>query len=151
MIEKSDDRVWVYSDITKKYYLLGAGVTHLQEEYHTALLETPNINSPLCKREILYHTGQLEFEGFQVNDDAMGILLARRMKRGNDAMVTIIIANRKDVLTGTFAYARRVRGYVCIENPGTGEGPMGSRIKGKIVYAETPEEGIFDESSQAFG
>ena len=150
MIKKSDDRVWVYNDLTKKYYLLGAGLTKLEEVCKTALLETPNINSALCKREILYHTGQLEFEGFRIKDVAMETLLVRHMKRGNDAMVTFIIVNRKDLISGTVAQARKIKGYVCIENPGTGEGPFGSRIKGKIVYAEPPERGVFDEATQDF-
>lgn len=151
MIKKSDDRVWVYSSVAKKYYLLGAGITHLEEVYKTALLETPNIYSPLCKREILYHTGQLEFEGIQTDDPALTLLRSFRMKRGNDARITIIVANRNDVLNGTFLKARRINGYVCLENVGTGEGIFGSKIKGKIVYADAPEEGIFDEESQLFG
>ncbi len=150
MIKKSDDRVWIYNELADQYYLLGAGLTNLEEVYKTALLETPNINSPLCKREILYHTGQLEFEGFRTDDLAQDLLLSRHLKRGNDALITFVIANRKDIVFGKVLKARRIQGYVCIENPGTGEGVLGSRIKGKILYAQAPEEGFFDEEASTF-
>lgn len=150
MIKKSDDRVWIYNELTEKYYLLGAGLTTLEERYKVALLETPNINSPLCKREILYHTGQLEFEGFRTDDLAQDLLLSRHLKRGNDALITFAIANRKDVVFNKVVKARKIQGYVCIENPGTGEGVLGSRIKGKILYTQLPEEGLFDEELQTF-
>ncbi len=151
MIKKSDDRVWVYNEYAGDYYLLGAGLTRLEEVCKTALLETPNINSPLCKREILYHTGQLEFEGFRTEDPALDILLSCHMKRGENALVTFVIVNRKDVFMDSIANARKIKGYVCIENPGTGEGIYGSRVKGKIVYADAPQEGMFDEESKIFG
>lgn len=150
MIKKSDDRVWIYNELAEKYYQLGAGLTHLEEVCKTAILETPNINSTLCKREILYHTGQLEFEGFRTDDLALDRLLSCYMQRGNDALVTFVIANRNDVVFQKVVSARRIQGYVCIENPGTGEGVLGSRIKGKILYATTPEEGLFDEKLQTF-
>ncbi len=150
MIKKNDNRVWLYSKIAKRYYLLGAGLTRLEEVCKTALLETPNIHSPLCKREILYHTGQLEFEGIVTLDTAMDILLAAYMKRGNDALVPLIIASRQEAISNSFVRAKRLKGYICIENSGSGEGPLGSRIKGKIVYAETPEVGFFDETTQSF-
>ena len=151
MIKKNDDRIWIYNEFSKKYYLLGAGLTHMEEVYKTALLETPNINSPLCKREILYHTGQLEFEGFRTDDMGQELLLSKHLKRGNDALITFVIANRKDVVVHNVVKARKIQGYVSIENPGTGEGVLGSRIKGKILYAQMPEEGLFDEESQTFG
>ncbi len=151
MIKKSDDRVWVYNEYTNDYYLLGAGLTRLEEVCKTALLETPNIDSPFCKREILYHIGQLEFEGFRTDDPALNILLACYMKRGETARVTFVIVNRKDHIFDSVANARKIEGYVCIENPGTGEGILGSRIKGKIVYADTPQEGMFDEENKFFG
>lgn len=150
MIEKSNDRVWVYSDITKKYYLLGAGITNLKESYKATLLETPNVFSPFCGREILYYTGQLEFEGFRVEDDAMEILQSKHLKKGTNGKVKLIITNRKDILTNTFVKAKRVEGYVSMENPGTGEGPIGTRIKGKVVYAKEPVDGIFNESTMVF-
>ncbi len=151
MIKKSDDLVWVKSDFGEQYLPLGAGITKLEEKYQTALLETPNINSSLCRREILYHTGQLEFEGIRLHDDAQNILLSKRLTRGSDAKVTLIIANRMDVLSETMIQARKVTGFVCIENPGTGEGCFGSKIKGKIVYAEMPVRGVFNEEHQVFG
>ena len=149
-MEKSNDRVWVYSDITKKYYILGAGITNLKEVYKATLLETPNVFSPFCGREILYHTGQLEFEGFRVEDDALGILLSKHLKQGKDGKVIVIYVNRNDVLQGTFMKAKKIEGYVSMENPGSGEGPLGSKIKGKLVYSKEPREGIFDESTQVF-
>ncbi len=151
MIEKSDDRVWIYSNISKKYHLLGAGITSLRESYRSTLLETPNIHTGFCGREILYHTGQLEFDGFWVQDTAQEVLRSKALKRGVQELVTVIIANNNGHLSDTYYDARRVRGYVCLENPGSGESPYGSRIKGKIVYAEAPEEGIFNESTQNFG
>lgn len=151
MIQKSDDRVWVYNEYLDEYYLLGAGLTRLEEVCKTALLETPNINSALCKREILYHTAQLEFEGIRTNDPALSRLLSCYLKNGEDALVTFIIANRKGIYFQSIVQARKVKGYVCIENPGTGEGVFGSQIKGKIVYAEPPVEGVFNEETKTFG
>ncbi len=150
MIEKNDDRVWLYSAAAGKYYLLAKGFTSLRETYRQALLETPNLFSPLCKREILYHTGQLEFEGFRQNDVGLDILLSYCMKRGNEAEVTFLIGNRRDAYGESFLPARKITGMVCIENPGTGEGTFGGKFKGKIIYTKAPISGVFDENTQQF-
>ncbi len=152
MIEKSNDRVWLYDSYLKKYYLLGAGITNLKESYKTAVLETPNVFSPFCGREILYHTGQLEFEGVLVSDPALEYLLSMDMKRGKDSLITFIIVSRKKMFAegSTLCYGKRIEGAVCIENPGTGEGVFGSRFKGKILYTKTPEKVIFDEATQTY-
>ncbi len=149
MIQRSDTRIWML--IGSKYYLMGAGLTKLQESCKTVLLETPQINSPLCGREVLYHTSQLEFEGFRdINDPVNQALVRFYMKRGQDAKVTLILGNRNDRQTGQTMKAYRIIGYVCVENPGIGDGAMGSPIKGKIVFASAPEEGVFFEQEQIF-
>lgn len=149
MIRRSDDRVWIAEPNTTSYYLLGEGITELHETCKTALLETPHIDTAVCTREILYHTAQIEFEGYRTRDTAMRILRSKYLKRGKDALITLVIGNLHDAGT-TALQARRVKGYVCLENPGTGEGVMGSRVKGKIVYASEPEEGIFNEDTKEF-
>lgn len=151
MIKKSNTLVWVKGTTEEQYYPLGAGITKLEENYRTALLETPNVNSSLCRREILYHTGQLEFEGIRLHDDAQNLLLSKRLSRGSDARVTLVIANRMDAISETMIEARKVTGSVCIENPGSGEGYFGSKIKGKIVYEEMPVKGVFNEEHNVFG
>ena len=150
-LKRSDDQVWIESNLGN-FCRLGAGLTHLEEKWKTALLETPNIYSPVCGREILYHTGELEFEGYWIpGNPAMDILISKHLKRGNDAKVTLIVANRQNAMEGSSSIlAHRVTGYVCLENPGTGEGPMGSRIKGKIVYGTAPQQGVFNEEYKQF-
>ncbi len=150
MIEKSDDRVWIYAANINKYYLLGKGFTTLRESYRQALLETPNLFSPLCKREILYHTGQLEFEGYRQDDTGLDLLLSYYMKRGGEAEITFVIGNRRDGYGEHHLPARMITGAVCIENPGSGEGTFGGKFKGKIVYTSAPVRGLFDESTGTF-
>lgn len=150
MIKRSNDRVWILGN-TGEYYQLGAGISNLREVCKTAILETPHIDSPVCSQEILYHTGHLEFEGFRIDGDyALNLLISRHMKRGKDAKITLIIGNSHDS-GGTNAFiARKITGYVCLENPGTGEGVFGSRIKGKIIYASEPIRGVYHEDRQLF-
>lgn len=150
MIERNDNRVWLLLPIGK-YYLMGAGLTKLQETCETVLLETPRVNGTVCEREILYHVPQLEFEGFRDPADPVNeYLISRYLKRGDDTKVTVIIGNRNDKQVGQTLKARRMTGHICMENPGSGEGPFGSRIKGRIVYASQPEEGVYYEDQQIF-
>lgn len=150
MIERNDNRVWLCLP-NGTYYLMGEGITSLRERCETVLLETPRINRSVCEQEILYHVPRLEFEGYRTpSDPANEYLVNRYLKRGNDTLVTLIIGNRNDKQVGQTMKARRVTGHVCIENPGSGEGPFGSRIKGSIVYASQPEEGVYYEDQQIF-
>lgn len=150
MIQRSDARIWVQM-ANGTYRLMGAGLTSLRETCKTTLLETPHINSSLCSREILYHTSQLEFEGFRDPQDPVNQFLVNcYLKRGEAAKITMVIGNRNDKQTGQTMRARRVSGYVCTENPGTGEGALGSPLRGKIVFASEPEEGVFFEEFQEF-
>ena len=150
MIERNDNRVWLRLP-NGTYYLVGEGITPRSERCETVLRETPRINRPVCEREILYHVPRLEFEGYRApSDPANEYLVSRYLKRGDDTLVTLIIGNRNDKQVGQTMKARRVTGHVCIENPGSGEGPFGSRIKGQIVYASQPEEGVYYEDQQRF-
>lgn len=152
MIEKTNDRVWIYSNLQKKYYPLAAGITHLKETYKCVTLETPNIQSAFCGREILYHTGQLEFEGFRVPDYALDTLFSSDLKIGSASFIDLVITNRHDLFAqgSNYCYGKKIEGALILENPGTGEGPIGSRIKGKILYTKTPEWVLFDETTQTF-
>ena len=152
MIEKSNLRVWISNGELEKYHLMGPGFTGIKETYKTAILETPNINSAISGQEILYHVGQIEFSGIWVDDEAIHILTGKKGKRGKDALVTMVIVHAHDNYgpDSTFAAARRVKGYACIENPGSGESPFGARIKGKIIFAEEPLQGVFDEAKGIF-
>ncbi len=150
MIEKSDDRIWVKSRVSDRYYLLGKGFTSLREICKPVILETPNLFSPLCKREIVGQTGQLEFEGYRRFDQAQDLLLSCYFRRGTDAQITFIIANRQDAYGEAFIPARRIIGQVCIENKGTGEGVLGGKFKGRILYTTAPEKGTFDEQTHLF-
>ncbi|MBO5221661.1 MAG: hypothetical protein J6C26_05050 [Clostridia bacterium] len=150
MIQRSNDRIWI-NFTGDTYHRMGPGFTHVEEVCKTALLETPRLSSPLCAREILYHTAWLEFEGYRNGEDPVHRHLHELyMTRGEDAAVTLILGSRTDKLTGQAMKARRVKGYVCLENPGSGEGPMGSFFKGKILFADLPEKGIYIETSQTF-
>lgn len=147
----NDNRIWIRGT-SGDFLLMSKGFTSLEERWKTALLETPNVFSAVCGREILYHTGQLEFEGiWGPADGAINLLYELKYKRGADAKVTLIVANRKEAMTGNgMLMARQVTGYVCVENPASGEGVMGSVIKGKIVYDSEPIRGIFDEIGKTF-
>lgn len=153
MIEKSSLRVWISDRESEKYSLIGPGITSITETYKTAILETPNINSAVSGQEILYHVGQIEFSGIWVDDYALSLLTSKRGKRGKDALVTLILIYSHENYgpDSTFAVARKVRGYVCLENPGSGESPFGARIKGKIIFAGEPQQGVFDETRGIFG
>ena len=127
------------------FYPMKAGMTKLRERVATTLLETPNVNSPLRKREVLSHTAQLEFEGQRDRSDPVcEYLHGRYLKRGNDVLVTFIVYDEADKLTGNAYLAHQQQGYICIEDPGSGTGILGSRIKGRIVYATAPQEGAFN-------
>lgn len=150
MITQSNDRIWIQFDYGS-FHLMGPGFTHLEEVCKTTLLETPNIESPFCTQEILYHTAQLEFAGYRLPDNAVHRhMIERYLKRGSEAEVTLILGSRTDRLNHQAMSARRVKGYLCLENPGSGEGPLGTFFKGKIVFSSTPERGLFDESTQQF-
>ena len=150
MIKRSNDRIWI-SFKGETFHLIGPGFTHVEEICKTTILETPNLNSPLCAREILSHTAWLEFEGYRNADNEVHRhLYDLYMTRGEDSAVTLILGSRTDKLTGGAMKARRVKGYVYLENPGSGEGPVGSFFKGKILFAALPEKGIYVETSQTF-
>lgn len=147
---QSNDKVWVLLP-NGSYYPMGAGISSLKEICKTALLETPHLGKSVCTREILYHTPQLEFEGFRIKEDPVNEYLVNRyLKTGDEAKIVLVIGNELDTLTQNAVKARKITGYVCMENPGTGEGPIGSRIKGKIVYADQPTEGVFYETQRVF-
>ena len=150
MIKRSNDRVWIRFG-TGPYYRMGQGFTHLQEACKTTLLETPHVNSPFCTHEILYHTAFLEFEGYRLSDNLIHKgLLERYLKRGEEAAVTVILGSSTDKMSEEAILARRAEGYVCLENPGSGEGPFGTHFKGKIIFATEPEKGVFNETTQNF-
>ena len=150
MVKRSNDRVWIQFP-GSPFLLMAEGFTHLEEVCKTTFLETPRLNSPICTREILYHTAQLEFEGYRQSGNTLHLHIhSRYLTRGEDAKVTLIIGSRTDKLNGQAMNARRVTGYLCLENPGSGEGILGSFFKGKIVFASVPEKGIFIETTKQF-
>ncbi|MBQ1272570.1 MAG: hypothetical protein IIY12_03640 [Clostridia bacterium] len=136
MITKSNDRVWIYSTLHKRYYRLAAGLTQLKETYRSTVLETPNLQSGFCGQEVLYKSGQLEFEGYRVHDFAMNTLIEKNLKRGTDGTVTLVITNRNDLFApgSNYCYGFKVEGVISFENPGSGVAPIGSPVKGKILY-----------------
>ncbi|MBP3300637.1 MAG: hypothetical protein J6M34_03945 [Clostridia bacterium] len=151
MIKRSNDRVWIKFPENDNFYLMGEGFSHLEEVCKTVFLETPRIGSTLCAQEILYHVAYLEFEGYRDFSSSVHDLLYRRyMTRGKDAEVTLIIGNQEDNMTAGSTAARRVKGQVCLENPGTGEGPLGSFFKGTVRFTSQPEKGLYIIDEQAF-
>ena len=152
MITKINDRVWIYSTLHKRYYRLAAGITQMKESYRNTILETPNLQSGFCGQEILYKTGQLEFEGYRISDLAMDTLIGMNLKQGSDAKITLVITNRTDLFApgSNYCYGFKIEGVVSFENPGSGAAPIGSPIKGKILYTKTPERVLFDETTQTF-
>jgi len=150
MIKRSNDRIWIQFP-ESPFLLMAEGFTHLEEVCRTTFLETPHLDSPVCTREILYHTAHLEFAGYRLAGNTLHMHIhSRYLARGEDAKVTLILGSRTDRLTGQAMNARRVTGYLCLENPGSGEGVMGSYFKGKIVFASAPEKGIYIEDTQMF-
>lgn len=149
MIERNDLRVWIrLSD--GSYSPFEEGLTHLEEVCKTSVLETPQITSPFCRQEILHHRAHLEFAGFRDRKiSAHSYIYDRYMCRGDDALITLILVNRKDKNGISYA-ARRVEGYVILENPGSGEQIFGSYMRGRILYASLPEKGVFNVSTNTF-
>ena len=151
MIRTSNDRVWIKFPDLDGFYVMSAGFSHLKEICKTVFLETPRLQSSLCAREILYHIGYLEFEGYRdFSDSVHDLIYSKYMTRGKDAEVTLIIGNQKDNISGNGTAARRVTGQLCLENPGTGEGPLGSFFKGTVQFTSKPEKGLYIIDKQIF-
>ena len=151
MIKRSNDRVWIQFQSDSTFYPMTGGFSHLEEVCRPVLLETPRIDSSLCAREILYHTAYLEFEGYRDFNNAVHEKIYRKyMTRGSDATVTLIIGNQEDHISASGTAARRVTGQLCLENPGSGEGPLGTFFKGKIWFTSQPEKGLYIIEQQDF-
>lgn len=150
MIKQNTTCVWLKWG-NGSYCRMAAGITSLKIISRPVLLETTHLNSALRSREPLTYTAQVEFEGYRDRDDPVcEHLFNGFLKRGDDAKVTFVTYDNRDVrFSGAFT-ATRQTGYLCMENPGSGEGYLGGKFKGKIVYATEPEKGAFNAETKQF-